>query len=584
MLGVIDIAGVDIGADPDEDVIPVLGFRTQLAGGYEPEIIFFASIASKRIDAAGPDLDTEGSISSLAIGEESEELAGGGSQEFLLLSDGDWCGRPDDFGAAHAEAIPILVDAGDIRIEIPYLPEADRRAATLVASIEAANDDAAYDLWPFERSVDGQEIVIEAGGRDGYSADRLLVARARGRSVRASPTRLTIELENAADLLDTPALRQKYAGNGGSTGDPNLAGKYLPLALGDCRNIAPDLERYALQIYRFSAGASSDVLAVRDRMVPLSWDGVDHADFTSLANASVAPGFYTKATAISRFRLGAPPAGIVTADVWGSTLFGNYSAASGDILSFLQRGVAGLPDVLLNLGTLGVLPRYPIGIYLDGSQLFSVAALHNAILRPFNAHYGPLRDGRIGVGVVNADNFATALWRLEGDNLSDIDPDEFDEPPRWRQSLSWGRNWKLMSAADIALENPAVTPEIAAFAQRETVLATAEDSSIRLRHTGALDGDTADGYGPIESYFVNAPDALAAAQKLHEYLALRKVIYRVPADMRLLDMFPGQGGVVTAGRCGLDTPRASFGVTREVSARRRGVSLTAITAIDLEAA
>jgi len=576
-----EVAQVEIAGDPDEGTAVADNLLTRLLRGYEDPVIFFATIASRRIDGGGPDLDEESDIAAIDIASASGELQGQGPSEILFASDGAWCGWPDDFGAAHSEAIPIVDEIDDIRTEVPYLPEADRRLSTFTARVSLINDDGALDDYPFERSIDGQSVRIDVGLARGYSSDWALAAKARGRSVTSGLEQTDLELENIGDLLDAPVVRGRFNGTGGERGDANLAGQIYPMALGRCPNVTPVTLVYASNTFRFSTGPSNAVEAVYDSRVPLAFDGNDYPDFTSLQLATIAPGAYATCLALSLVRTGAEPVGSLTMDVQGSTLFGVYSAFPRNIISWLWRGPGGLPDIVVNTGSLGVLEDYAIGIYLDGTQSFTIAQLMNGILRPYNGHYGQFADGRLGVGAINADTFEQGAWTLDRADIKNLDPDNFDEPPRWRQSFKAARNWTPLDADEIALDNPSVTPENAAFAQREYQLVTAEDATVLLRHADPVDGDNDEGYGPIETYIVDPADAQKAADKLLAYLKLRKTFFDEETGLQLLPMAPGSGGAIVAGRLGLDETKKAISVRKSISSGDRGVSLRSIVALDL---
>jgi len=223
MHGVTDISGVEFGVDPDETIVSPDSLLKKILRGAEPEIIVFLSLGNRPVAGTPANLDTYGDIATLAFGEESDELAGASSDEVLLLSDGDWIGRPDDFGAAHLESDPRIVSAGDYQERCPLLPEEGRRAASLIASVEAANDDGYWSDWQYDRTVEGQPAKLFIGEDGGLSRDFLNLAVARGKSVRAGVEHARIDLGTVADLLEhSPFCQEKFEGKGGATGDAHL--------------------------------------------------------------------------------------------------------------------------------------------------------------------------------------------------------------------------------------------------------------------------------------------------------------------------------------------------------------------------
>ena len=580
MAGVADIAALDIAADPDEIPSEFTTLRERLLRCEEASIIFFVSVVARSILTDDPNLDSEGSIASLAVAEEPDELMGQGDDTILLLSDGEWCGRPDDFGAAHQEADPIVVNAGSIREEIPYKPWTGRRAVRSVGRFEIANDDGAYDDWQFENAIDGGRVTIQLGLQDGYSHDRILVASALGRSMRAGLRRGTFELQNIGDLLDVGVLRGRFRGLGGLSGDVELKDRYLPLALGFCRNIEPVLRSRALLIYQGSSARIGGFPNVYDGLVPLAYDGVDHPTLEAMARASVAPGFFTQCTAAGCFMLGATPARRVTADIRGSTLEGGYSDRVHNIAPFVMQNLAGIPSALVQPSTVGVLPNDGIGIYLNGAQQVSASAILATILRPYNGWYGPMPDGRLGVGAITADLFEQSAWKISNDDIFDLDPLE-EEAPVWRQSLRCARNWTVMSEDDIAIGNTQITQENLAFAQREYERVEAKDITIRLRHRDARDGDEDASLGIIDTYINDPVECQRSADRLLNFIKRRVGRVRTDIGVQGVAVRSGVGGRLQAARLGLDPGesgdgRPSITVVNDLTAQDRRVSIEAL--------
>lgn len=570
--GVATIGGVPIAADPDEAIVDDAPLSLRLIRGDEIETLFFVRIQNRSISAVAPLSAEADAISEQPISALGDELPGAGSVDIEFLSDGEWCGRPDDFGAAHLEADPRLISAGDFETNLPYLPEQGRRAQSAVASIEAINADGYFDIFQSQRSIDGLIVQAHVGEVNGYSRQHILAYEALGRSISADFDRATFDIETVASLLDRSALTQTYDGNGGSSGDANLAGKRVPLCFGECFNITPDLESFANLIFRASAGAILDFTAVKDMGAPLTWDGVDHGDYASLANAVVAPGMFTKATAIGRFKLGAEPAGIVTADVRGEILFGAYSARTADILVALALSAARLDASLINQASFGVLPTDDIGLYLDGSVDVTVADIFDALLTPFNGWYGAQRDRRLHVGVIASPASLASSWSIDEPSVFSIDFEEFDEPPRYGQAVTWGRNWTPMSEAELVdYSGGAITVAEWNRLQRSEESYEAVDASVLIRHKAAFKGDA------VRGYFAGEAGARAAADSWLAFLKnpMRKA--RVKTGLNALFIAEGTTGSLQMDRLGLDAGRNATVVRRTLAADRREIEFELLT-------
>lgn len=570
--GTATIGGVAIASDPAEAITDALPLSLRLIRGDEVETIFFVRVYNRLISAVSPLPVQANAIAGLPISAEADELPGAGAFDIAFLSDGEWCGRPDDFGAAHLEADPRLISAGNFETNVPYLPEQGRRAQSAVASIEAINADGYFDEFQSKRTTDGLIVQAHVGEVNGYARQHILAYEALGRSVTADLDRAVFEIDTVASLLDRSALIEVYDGVGGSSGDANLAGKFVPLCFGECFNISPDLESFGNLVFRVNAGAVLDITTVKDMGAPLIWDGVDHPDYSSLATAAVAPGFFTKSTAIGRFRLGAEPAGLVTADVRGAILFGAYSARTADILAALALGPARLDPSLVNLAAFGALPTSSIGIYLDGSQPVTVADIFDALLAPFNGWYGTQRDRRLTVGVIASPNAIVSSWTIDDPAIYSIDFEEFDEPPRYAQAVTWGRNWSPMAESELVdYTGGAITASEWNRLQRTEETYETIDSSVLIRHRAAFKG------AAVRGYFADEAGAISASKNLLAFLKnpMRKA--RIKTGLNALFIAEGTTGSLVMDRLDLAAGRNATVVRRTLAAERREIEFELLT-------
>lgn len=577
MPGFAAIGDVAIGALPDEGGPSRVPLASRLLAGEEVETVIVMEVVNTPIVPRTSLPSESTAIGALAIGDAPDLLAGAGAEERLFLGDGLWCGRPDDFGAAHLEAEVRLVDIGEFQEEIPYLPEQDRRATASAGAATLANADGRFDDFFGSRSVDAQRVrAWLTDDRDGYTADWIEIMDTLAEALDPELDDARLSPLNVATLLEAPALRSKYEGLGGATGDERLKGKYIPLVIGDCFNVEPDLESFEDQIDRWNEGALSDITAVKDGAAPLLWDGVDHADYSSLKNAVVAPGFFTKALAIGRTKRGAGAAFRITGDVSGP-----YGTTAAALLAF-ARGAAGLPEELIDAPSFGVLPTAPIDLFLKGDRSVSVAEIFDALLRPFNGWYGALRARKLRVGIVGSPVPMTKTWTVESHEIfeNSLSVRKFETPPRWRVGVTGVRNWTPMTADELVdwRENPDVSQAEWERLQRTEELAERSDAGVKLRHRGAL--DHIETYGAVRGYFTNFADAQAAADSL--FLFLSRPMRRVDFETGFQEIFtsPGAAGTLTVeGRLQLDGDRPAL-VTRRIFKGDRRLGFSCLAVVD----
>lgn len=576
--GTESIGAIDFGADPDETFELRDSLLARIARGADVTLIFFARIYSRPVDQSATNFDEFGEIGSLAIGEESNELAGAGLPEPLLLSDAEWCGRPDDFGAADLEADPRLIIAGNLQQRIPYFPEEDRRAVAVTGTLVASNADGFFSKWQHGRSVVGETVQLFIGEARGYSHDWIHYSTARIQSFSVDRDEATFTLETLEFLLDVEALTETFGGTGGSAGDAHLAGRRIPLAIGDLSNFAnvePVLESKADNIDRWSAGRIHDIVVIRDSGVPLPWDGVDHADYLSLKNAVVPAGYFTKACAIGRSKRGSVAVGRITGDLYGSTLFTGFSSASGPVLDFVVLGLGGVPAAYWNASSIGVLPDAPIGLYLDGSSPVQVKDIVDRILRPFNGHLITQSDGRLAVGLAAPKAVGGYDFEIEAGDFYALDDREFEELPRFEQQVTYAHNYTPMSADELVspVDNPAVTPDAYTALQREYEIATDSDTRVKQQFKDALGRKD---LSPIESLLRYAEGARAAAAMI---LSLLKRSNMKPAGeigMRGILSANGLTAQVTAPELDFDRGRPGLVVEKNLNAEDRSFEIVMI--------
>lgn len=566
-----------IGAHPDVGAITADPLSVKLARGEQVETIVLVQIINRPVTQVTAISEETYVIGGRAIGAAPDILAGVSPDEILFLGDGEWCGRPDDFGAAHWEADNRIISIGDQQDEIPYLPEQDRRATTSITAVRAANGDGALDEYLASRTTDGLVMRGFLAEDMGYSRDWIRLFEAVSESADPELDECSFESQSIATRLEVPALRETYAGRGGSTGDARLTGKYVPLAFGDCFNAEPDLESFADNIDRWTSGSLVDVTVLKDKGAPLLWDGNDHADYASLKNASVDPGYFTKALAIGRTKRGSQALGRITGDIRAP-----YDTTS-EILLALARGAAAQPDELIDAPAFGVLPDYKVDLFLKGDRQVQVAEVFDGLLRPFNAWYGDNGTARLTVGLVTSPVAAAENWRVESDDIlaDTLRVEKFDEPPRWRLGVTGARNWTPMTPEELVdwTENPDVSQADWERLQRSEETAEAVDTTVKLRHAGAF--DAIERYGALRGYCTNIADTQMQANALHAFLKnpMRKVQWETGLTQILTR--PGETGVLQYdGRLELTDGRYGLAVTRRFDSDARAIGLTALVVVN----
>lgn len=552
-------------AGGDTDLL--LGGRTlvdRLSGGAAPVVVNFIEIFARNLLAPGD--DAIASLGGEALGAPSEgalRTAGGDS---ILLSDADWCGRPDDPYRPHQAAIACLVSAGEFQTRAPLYPEETRRAQTTFASARLADGDGAFRAFLRTRSIEGQRAVAMFGEEGSYSSDHVRFFEALVKSVSWDGPDVTISFETADTLLGQPAQAVKWTGRGGEQGDARLKDRYVPLTFGRFFNVPAELEERDILSYRAHVGEIDAFTAVKDRAVPLQWDG---RRFTSYAEYRLAaapdPGFYTVGP--GRFRLGDEPVGVVTCDGRGSILFGAYQATTKAVLRFILGSGQAL-GLLYDEATFGFLPDDEIQLYLSPDQAYAREEVCNALLAPYLAWIDVNSVGQIGIARAG-DPDAGPAARLFGvdDILAPPRVAPVENVVRSSQEVTFARNWRPMTADEIA--DPADQPlvSVADFErlQQDELIAAEGDQSVAFAYPTASAGPR------IRGYFTTEDGARNAASLIFQFFSKR--LKFVTVKVKLFAAL----GLARGMRVDVDHPDVSGGAARRMTLLQINPSASSFT-------
>jgi hypothetical protein len=214
-------------------------------------------------------------------------------------------------------------------------------AGRSIGAVALANGDGGLD-WLLDHATDGRRVRLlygeylqqgattEERGPSGpvqITVDRPRVAPfstfetllvATGDAWSGDLRELELGLQDTSAMLRVPVQPRLYRGTGGREGPPDLADRPRPLCYGRCYQVPPVLVDPPNLIYQVHDGKIAWIEAVYDAGVKLEPGGVIEGGYDQLAAATVEPGSYVSAPAAGMFRLGSPPAGVVTVDLRGA--------------------------------------------------------------------------------------------------------------------------------------------------------------------------------------------------------------------------------------------------------------------------
>lgn len=264
---------------------------------------------------------------------------------------------------------------------------------------------------------------------------------------------LTASVDN--EPFQSNVLTAVYAGTGGAEGSANIKDRVKPLVLGWASNVEPLLIDELNSVYQFSAyGAIEAVTTLFERGADFGAAMADHATYAALVAASIPAGRWATCLAAGMVRLGAPAAGVITADIKGHKVSTATPRLTGAVISALA-GIAGVSSGLIDAASLSALNTavpYPINVVLTDQTSF--ADIANTLARCCNCQSGVSLAGTFFISAVNFSGSEVLSLDTSGTLYPEVvRSDELDTSiPYYRTVLGAARSWRVHSADEIAFE------------------------------------------------------------------------------------------------------------------------------------
>jgi hypothetical protein len=457
--------------------------------------------------------------------------------EFRQIATGDADSRQWYDGRVMADEISI-----DRRI---YGRDGVGGLARTLASCSLVNADGGLDELASSYGMDARPARLLLGSPAAPRADFGLGFSGVVQKVTTDSSRVKLELSDGAARLDAPVNTTTYAGTGSLEGGADLAGKPRPLTWGAVFNVSPPLVDSANLIYQVHAGEIQDVPAVYDRQIVLT-QGADYTDQAQMLSVAPSAGQYRVWKAGGYFRLGAAPAGTITADVEGDAT-GGYVDTTADILERVLL-IAGVDSSLLDsasFAALAVDAPATVGYHV-GLESTPVATVAEALLEGVSAFGGFSRSNAFTVGVIKAPaGLAAAEYGEEAIRYIAREPlPPAVEPIVWRARVAWARNYTVQT--DLAAAVPAARITFSAAAER---LAVSEDSGVMSRRPLARE------IGPTGNLYALEADADTEAARLLALWSADRSLYRIGLPPAALVRDLGEVVTITHPRHGFASGR-----------------------------
>lgn len=269
----------------------------------------------------------------------------------------------------------------------------------------------------------------------------------------AKRLQLVAEVDSAA--LDKDVLYLTYAGTTGLAGGADLKDRVRPWVWGHVKSIEPiqiDIDNSVFQVSGY--GAISGIPALYERGSSFGASQGDYANYAALVAATIPPGKWATCLAQGLFRLGAPPFGVITADVHGHLVSGSVPRRTGVIIKAMAAALGISSDSIdaASLDALDVAVPHNINIYLtEQTSFFNFA---QQLCLPCNAYSGMSWTGKFfAVRPV----FGSAGLTLHGQGRADPPVLEMIEggvnPPFKKTIFGADRCWRVHTTTEIAYQD-----------------------------------------------------------------------------------------------------------------------------------
>lgn len=261
---------------------------------------------------------------------------------------------------------------------------------------------------------------------------------------------LGLRLSASAELFDVDVLSATYAGTTGLEGGADIKGRVKPWVFGRALNVEPVFIDQIDNVFQVSGyGPVQAISAVYERGASFGASQGNYANLAALIAAPLQGGQWATCHAQGLFRLGGPPAGVITCDVDGDNT-GGFLRRTGAILTEIanRRGLSANINAtsLANLDT-----AVPRNVNIVISEQTSFMDLVQRMVAPCNAVPGIGADGRLLVSrvVFGSEQFTLDAQGREMPPVLGMARQNTSAPYK-RIQIGAARSWRVHSFDEIA--------------------------------------------------------------------------------------------------------------------------------------
>lgn len=348
-----------------------------------------------------------------------------------------------------------------------------------------------------------------------------------------SINRLSIKIRDKQEQLNAPVIEETMDTDGVWKGEQSNKDEIKPLVFGEVHNIEPILINPATLKYRFSVGASEQLIEIRDNGVPIyTYPGLT----TGVSDLNLTN---------STFNLAHPAVGQLTVSVQGrkrSIGFGTpalsdtYINNAANIIAIicLEYGKVGVTNLttddldLTSFSTLESIANYPVGIYL-GTQKQNVIEVCKELADSVGAQLFFNRLGKLQLIRLGTYVSGSSVDITENDILLGSLKISRRSIPVAATKLAYCKNWTVQTG--ILTGIPEQHKEMFA---KEWYYSTALDSGVKTQYK--LNAEVT----PKETLLLTTASAIAEAGRLNDYNKYTRTVYSFTAKSNLLSLKVGQ--------------------------------------------
>ena len=210
---------------------------------------------------------------------------------------------------------------------------------------------------------------------------------------------MSVELIVDRARMSRPLLTGEFTGGGGLLGDAAKRGTLFPFGFGVCPDCEPVWFDEANNVGMLDGyGNLTSVQAMFEGASDLGASVGDFASYAALIAATIPPGRWGTCIAQGLVRLGAPPAGVITADATFRGSAGTVANRPGTLIRHVLETRAGLPVQDLDTASFAALDvAVPRNVHYWTAQQRDVENLGQAVALSCNATLLVLLNGKIAV-------------------------------------------------------------------------------------------------------------------------------------------------------------------------------------------